>query len=75
MIKFFSYLSLFNPGHLNLLAHCCEISLRFQLARLVQHLSGLFSSRIYHVFVLSGINPLSPKSDERQISPCNINAL
>lgn len=51
----FSYLSLFNPGHLNLLAHCCEISLRFQLARLVQHLSGLFSSRIYHVFVLSGI--------------------
>ena len=51
----FSYLSLFNPGHLNLLAHCCEISLRFQLARLVQHISGLFSSRIYHVFVLSGI--------------------
>ena len=50
-----SFFLFINPGHLNLLAHCCEISLRFQLARLVQHLSGLFSSRIYHVFVLSGI--------------------
>ena len=25
--------------------------------------------------VFSDLNPLSPKSDQRQISPCNINAL
>ena len=55
MTEFYLIYFVLNPGHLNFLAHCCEISLRFQLARLVQHLSGLFSSRIYHVFVLSGI--------------------
>ena len=27
------------------------------------------------VSLCTAINPLSPKSDQRQISPCNINAL
>ena len=29
----------------------------------------------YTSYIICSINPLSPKSDQHQISPCNINAL
>ena len=31
--------------------------------------------KLGHVVLKGGFNPLSPESDQHQISPCNINAL
>ena len=47
-------------------------NLEFQLV-LWSSSSHLFLARGYFSLVL--VNPLIPKSDQHQISPCNINAL
>ena len=49
------------------------MQLQQQAEKVVSHSTGLVDFAIG--LVNSAINPLNPKSDQHQISPCNSNAL
>ena len=47
----------------------------FSLVNLLRDSRGIPPARKNQLFLFLFFNPLSPNSDHRQISPCNINAL